>query len=76
MVWEFIKDLRDVKDLFEEFELDPGCFWLYLERNDQDIPIEFDWPMKRVRHLQVYLNSSDTQENLRLVFKQRIYTIR
>jgi hypothetical protein len=62
MVWEFIKDLRDVKDLFEEFELDPGCFWLYLERSDQDIPIEFDWPMKRVMHLQVYLNASEKKE--------------
>ena len=45
-VHEFVKDLMDVKDLFDDYSLLRKGFWLFIETGDssfEDIPLDYDW---------------------------------
>jgi len=76
MVWEFMKDISMITELFEELDLESGLFWPYIETEQDDIPLEFDMPMSRVQHLLLFVNLCEPKNELKLVVRLRIFSVR
>lgn len=78
-VYQFIKEIQETEYLFEGLDLSPQGYWLFIEcdeENVQDIPLNFDWTMRKVQHLIKWMKSFGKAERFKLVFKKRIWTIR
>lgn len=78
-VYQFVKEIQDTDYLFEGLELNPDVYWLYLECDDEAIPdiiCSWYWSMKTVKHLLEWIRSFKRSEMVKLVLKQRIYSIR
>lgn len=71
-----MKDVSLISELFEELDLESGLFWLYIETEQEDIPLEFDMPMSRVHHLLLFVNLCEPGNDFKLVVKLRIYSVR
>lgn len=79
LVYQFIKEIQETDYLFEGVDLTPQGYWLFIECNEalvQDIPLNFDWTMKRVKHLLIWMKSYGKSQKYKLVFKKRIWSIR
>ena len=78
-VHEFIKEMQQADHLFEGLEVSSSSFWLFVHCDQlgfQDLPLEFCWTMRRVRHLLEWLKSFSKTDKFYLVYKPRIWTIR
>ena len=74
-----MKEIQDTDYLFEGLELNPEVYWLYLECDDEEIPdivCSWYWNMKTVKHLLEWIRSFKKTEKVKLVLKQRIFSIR
>lgn len=75
----FVTELKSTGHLFAESNLNKHTFWLFLEINEygvEDIPLNYEMKMNSVYHLYQSCCSNFGQNNVRMVFKERIFSIR
>lgn len=78
-MFHFVKEIQEIEYLFEGLELNPDAYWLFIECEEShipDIPCNWDWTMKRVKHLLEWMRSYNKGDKFQLTFKRRVYSIR